>query len=58
MDKKELEKSKQVQSEIIKLLEKENCTIRQARYILQQVSSYIVSEGTVQFRGMPMDYEF
>lgn len=58
MDQKELEKSKKIQTEIIKLLEKENCTIGQARYILNQVSMYIVSEGIVQFRGMPMDYEF
>lgn len=58
MDDKEFEKSKQIQTEIIKLLEKENCTIRQARYILDQVARYIVSESIVQFRGMPMEYEF
>ncbi len=58
MPSEEFKKSKEIQIEIIKLLEKENCTIRQAQYILNQVSKYIGAEGIVQFRGMPMDYEF
>lgn len=47
---------KAVQTKIIKLLEQENCTVRESKYILSQVSRYIEAFSTVQFRGMP-DYE-
>lgn len=49
-------KSKEIQIEIIKLLAEKNCTVKESKYILSQVSRYIDSFSTVQFSGMP-DYE-
>ena len=52
----DIRKSKEVQSEIIKLLEQKNCTVKESKYILSQVSRYIETFSTVQFSEMP-DYE-
>lgn len=51
-----LSASKAIQTEIIQLLEQNNCTVRESKYILSQVSRYIDSFSAVQFNGMP-DYE-
>lgn len=52
----DVKKSKAIQSEIIKLLEQKNCTVKESKYILSQVSRYIDAFSAVQFSEMP-DYE-
>ena len=52
----EVNEYRQIEERIIRVLAEENCTIRDAKYILSQVDRYIVAYGTVQFSGMP-DYE-
>ena len=52
----DINKRKELQSKIIQLLEEENCTVREAKYILSQVNKYIDAYSTVQFAGMP-NYE-
>ena len=47
---------KEIQAKIIKLLQQGNCTVRESKHILSQVSRYIDAFSTVQFHGMP-DYD-
>lgn len=56
MSENEFKKGKEIQTEIIKLLQERNCTVHESKYILSQVARYIDRFSTVQFRGMP-DYE-
>ena len=52
----EQNEAKEIQTAIIELLQQKNCTVRESKYILSQVSRYIEAFSAVQFRGMP-DYE-
>lgn len=46
-----------IRDEIIKLLEKRNCTVRQAQSILAQVGRAIQGTSTVQYIGrVPYDF--
>lgn len=51
-----MDKYKELLGNIIKLLEKENCTVKEAKYILSQANKYIDAFSPVQFTGIP-DYE-
>ncbi len=52
----EQNEAKEIQTAIIELLQQKNCTVRESKYILSQVTRYIEAFSAVQFRGMP-DYE-
>ena len=56
MTESDFKKAKEIQTEIIKLLQERNCTVRESKYILSQVARYTDRFSTVQFCGMP-DYE-
>ena len=56
MNENDFQKAKEIQSEIIKLLQEKNCTVRESKYILSQVARYADAFSPVQFHGMP-DYE-
>ena len=45
-----------IAGQIIKLLEEEKCTMRDADYILSNAARYIRATAPVQFLGMP-DFE-
>lgn len=48
--------AKEIKTKIIELLQQKNCTVRESKHILSQVSRYIDAFSTVQFCGMP-DYD-
>ena len=56
MNENDFKKAKEIQTEIIKLLQVKNCTVRESKYILSQVARYTEAFSPVQFHGMP-DYE-
>ena len=52
----EAKRSQELQKQIISALEKENCTVKEAKYILVQTIRYIEAFSAVQFKGS-VDYE-